>query len=227
MSVKVVGVDTYIDLRKLVRWAVVLCGVYFLCQIVADVAASKMVSVGNFVMPAGTFIYAITFTVRDLIQKRLGYKVALLTIFAAGAFNVAMALYFMFTVRMPTPPFAMEGAAAYASVVGIAVPRIVIASIIAELVSELVDTGFYELWQNALGQRLQWGRVVASNAVSVPIDSFAFGFLAFYGVFPVGDIVALAIGQIVLKYFVSLCGPPLLIYLVPRSPEADALDGRT
>ena len=54
----------------------------------------------------------------------------------------------------------------------------------AEVVSELIDTEIYSAWVRRMGTRHQWGRVVASNAVSVPVDSALFVSLAFVGVLP-------------------------------------------
>jgi len=50
-------------------------------------------------------------------------------------------------------------------------PAIVIASITAELVSELIDTEVYHWWWKTREGYPQWTRVAVSNAVSLPIDS--------------------------------------------------------
>lgn len=190
--------------RKTLITAVWLIGLYVACQLIADVNAVKLVSLFGLVFPAGTAIYAITFTVIDMIHKRLGKQVARAVIVMAGLMNVLMAGYFWLTVQMPFPVFwgLQEGYGAVLSVV----PRIVVASIIAEVVSELVDREFYSLWMRwALG-RWQWARVVLSNAVSVPLDSLLFTTLAFWGTPHFAW--ALVLGQIVLKYLISLLALP-------------------
>lgn len=207
------------DKKQLVRWTIILCGLYFLCQIVADVAAAKIAFVAGYAIPAGTFVYAVTFTLRDLIQKVLGKTVARFVIIAAAVFNILMAGYFVLAVNLaPAPFWPLQDA--YATTLGI-VPRIVIASIIAELISELVDTEVYSFWIKAMGQRLQWTRVVVSNAVSVPVDSFIFLFLAFWGHMPVEGMIAAAWGQILLKYAVGVVSIPA-IYYVPTPPSVAA-----
>ena len=55
--------------------------------------------------------------------------------------------------------------------------RITIASIIAEVVSELVDTEVYHWFVRRVTTRHQWARVAVSNAVSIPIDNVLFAVL--------------------------------------------------
>ena len=51
---------------------IVLIAIYVACEVVANVTASKAVAAGGIVVPAGVFIYALTFTLIDLINERLG-----------------------------------------------------------------------------------------------------------------------------------------------------------
>ncbi len=131
-------------------------------------------------MDAGTFIYPLTFTIRDLIHKRLGKLAARKIIFLAAGINLCMALFFHFVAWLPQDP-AWGLAKEFSAILG-PVWRIVIASIIAEVFSELIDTEIYHLWQSRITTKYQWMRVLSSNAVSIPIDSLifcwgAFGFL--------------------------------------------------
>ena len=64
-----------------------------------------------------------------------------------------------------------------------------LASIAAEVVSELLDTEMYELWVKRVAVRYpwarrQWMRVLSSNAASLPVDSLIFAWGAFGGVLP-------------------------------------------
>ena len=65
--------------------------------------------------------------------------------------------------------------------------RITIASIVAEVVSELVDTEMYHLWVTRVGTSHQWARVLVSNAVSVPLDNVIFVVGAFAALPFLGD----------------------------------------
>ena len=202
------------------KLAVVLVAAYMACQMIADITAVKMVEVFGLVIPAGTFVYAATFTVRDLIHKRLGKSVARWTILSAAAINIAMALYFVFTINLGYPPF-WQGQEAYASILGV-VPSIVAASIIAEFVSEWVDTELYQIAWESFARNKQWLRVVFSNLLSVPLDSIIFAILAFR-IFtpsvPWPGIWSMVLGQSLFKWAVATVVMPLT-YLVKPSEMA-------
>jgi len=51
---------------------ILLIGLYIACGVIANVTASKPVELGSIVVPAAVFIYALTFTLIDLINERLG-----------------------------------------------------------------------------------------------------------------------------------------------------------
>ena len=97
--------------------------------------------------------------------------------------------------------------------------RITIASIVAEVVSELIDTEIYEVWVRRFAQRWQWGRVLASNAVSVPVDTALFTLLAFWGVLPTEVMLSLFLSNILVKFAVTFVSIPG-IYLVKEQPKA-------
>ena len=86
-------------------------------------------------------------------------------------------------------------------------------SIAAELVSELADTEIYHLWVTRVTRRLQWLRVLSSNAVSVPLDTLIFCWGAFGGVLPSATVWSIVAANLILKGLVSVASLPT-IYLV-------------
>jgi len=194
---------------------------YLLCQIIADVTAVKVVSLWGLTFPAATFIYALTFTMRDLAHKQMGKSATKTLIWAAACVNVLMALYFVFTIWLEPAPF-WTGQEAYAATLGL-VPRIVGASIIAELIAELVDTEIYQLVWSRHPQAPQFLRVLGSNLVASPLDSLIFVFIAFAGTMPIAALWSLVLGQTLFKLMLTVVSMPA-IYLIPENP---ALDPRT
>jgi len=188
---------------------VLLIGLYIACELIANVTAAKVVALGAVVVPAGVFIYALTFTLIDLINERLGKLGARRVVATAFVANLLLAAYAQVSVWLPSPEF-YEGQAAYASVLG-QTPRIVVASLIAYLVAALIDTEIFAWWRERVGG-YRWLRVLVSNAVSTGVDSFVFITVAFAGVQPVLPLVR---GQYVIKMAVTLVSLPL-IYLVRR-----------
>ena len=196
-------------------------GLYIACELIANVTSVKPLALGRLgvVVPAGVFIYALTFTLLDLIHERLGKQGARQVIGTAFAANLLLAGYAQLTVSWPAPAF-FDGQAAVARVLG-AAPRIVGASLIAYLVASLVDAEIFAWWRTRVGG-YRWARVLVSNAVSTAVDSVVFVTLAFAGVLPV---LPLVVGQYVVKMVVTVLSLPLIYgirtgtIVVARRPE--------
>ena len=207
--------------------AIVLTGSYIAAQMLSDIGSLKIADIGGWAVDAGTFVYPITFTIRDLIHKRLGKKAARTTILLAAGVNLAMALYFWIVSLLPPDAgwAAWEGAAvtmndAFSRVLSPAW-TIVIASILAEVVSELVDTEVYHLWTTRITTRFQWMRVLVSNAASVPLDSLVFSWLAFglgFGM-PAAEVWQIFWFNVIVKGIVTLASLPA-IYLVKDGKDS-------
>jgi uncharacterized integral membrane protein (TIGR00697 family) len=97
--------------------------------------------------------------------------------------------------------------------------RIVFASIVAEVLSELVDTEAYRFWVEKITHRYQWARVLVSNSVSVPLDSLVFAWLAFGGVLPTAVVWSIVLSNIIVKGITTIISIPG-IYLVKESQHA-------
>jgi uncharacterized integral membrane protein (TIGR00697 family) len=196
-------------------------GLYIACELIANVTSVKPLELGRFgvIVPAGVFIYALTFTLLDLIHERLGKQGARQVIGTAFMANLLLAAYAQLTVSWPAPSF-FDGQAAVARVLG-AAPRIVGASLVAYLVASLVDAEIFAWWRTRVGG-YRWARVLVSNAVSTAVDSVVFVTLAFAGVLPV---LPLVVGQYVVKMVVTVLSLPLIYgiragtIVVARRPE--------
>ena len=191
--------------------AVVVSAAYVAAQMMADIASLRIVSLFGLSIDAGTFIYPFTFTLRDLVHKVAGIKAARALILTAAVVNLLMALLFWFTSILP-PDLSVGPQTAFGEVLS-PVWRIVVASIAAEVLSELIDTEGYRLWVERVTERYQWMRVLVSNAVSVPVDSLVFAWLAFGGVLATNVVWSIVLANILIKGAVTLFSLPG-IYLV-------------
>jgi uncharacterized integral membrane protein (TIGR00697 family) len=193
--------------------AIVVAAAYIAAQMLADVTSLKIVVFLGMSMDAGTFVYPITFTLRDLVHKTVGDRAARVLIVTAAVINLVMAGLFWLVARLPGDP-AVGPQAEFATVLS-PVWRIVVASIAAEVVSELVDTEIYRLWVERITTRYQWMRVLTSNAVSVPLDSLLFAWGAFGGVLAVPVVWDIVRSNVLVKGATTLLSLPL-IYAVPE-----------
>ncbi len=193
--------------------AIIVVAAYIAAQLLADITSLKIVLIAGLSMDAGTLVYPFTFTLRDMVHKNLGIAAARTLIFTAATINLAMALLFWLVANLPGDPDVGQQLA-FATVLS-PVWRIVVASIIAEVVAELIDTEVYRLWVQRFGTHHQWSRVLASNAVSVPIDSLLFALIAFVGALPAHVVVGVIISNMLIKGAVTLFSLPM-IYTVPE-----------
>jgi uncharacterized integral membrane protein (TIGR00697 family) len=195
---------------------IVIISIYIAAQLLSDIASLKITLIAGFSMDAGTFIYPVTFTIRDLVHKRLGRMAARTVIILAAAINLFMAVFFHFIARLPQDP-AWGLGHEFAAILG-PVWRIVIASIIAEVFSELIDTEVYHLWQTRITKKYQWMRVVSSNSVSIPVDSLIFCWGAFGFVLPPDVVWSIFWANLIVKGVVTLFSLPS-IYLVKENSD--------
>lgn len=201
--------------------AIIVVAAYVGAQMLADITSLKIGVVAGLAVDMGAFIYPITFTLRDMVHKTLGKRNAQVLIVTAAAINLFMAAYLAWSATVPSDPEWGLGAE-FSAVLG-PLWRIVIASILAEVVSELVDTEIYHWFVTRITTRYQWARVLVSNSVSVPIDNVifavgAFGALPFLGdhflTLPWAVVGQIFLFNLLVKYGVTLFSLPF-IYLSP------------
>lgn len=192
--------------------AIVIVSLYTGAQMLSDIASLKIGVVFGLAVDMGTFIYPVTFTLRDMVHKVVGKRGAQALILMAGAINLLMAAYLMWAASVESDP--AWGLGQEFSLVLAPVWRIVLASIAAEVVSELADTEIYHWWVTRITTRYQWLRVLFSNGVSVPLDNLIFAIGAFGGVLPWPVVVEIFIFNLIVKYAMTLLSLPL-IYLAP------------
>ncbi|OPY79316.1 MAG: hypothetical protein A4E65_01911 [Syntrophorhabdus sp. PtaU1.Bin153] len=182
----------------------IFVGLYVACEIIANITAGKPVSVFGIVVPSAVFIYTITFTLVDVIHEIYGKEGTRKVVYGAFLANILLAVYTYLIIHLPAPPFFTE-AKAYETVFG-STPRIVAASLIAYIVSSLVDVEVYHFWKSRIG-KAKWSRVLVSNGVSTLVDSCVFIVIAFMGVMPV---IPLIVGQYTVKMGITILSLPLI-----------------
>jgi queuosine precursor transporter len=209
-----------------VRSLLIVGGAYIAAQMMADIASLRIIEIGGWVVDAGTLIYPFTFTLRDLVHKIAGKSAARTLIFLAAGINVFMAGFFWLVARLPPDQITgpqLEFGSVLAPVWGI-----VAASIIAEVASELIDTEAYSHWVSRFGDDKQWGRVLFSNAIAIPVDSAIFvGLATLFGVFSPAVAWSIFGANVVFKALVTVISIPWIYWVRPEPLAATyAQNGR-
>ncbi len=202
-------------LTPLAVWAI---GVYIAVQVISNVASLKIGVVAGLAVDMGTFLYPLTFTLRDVAHKVAGRRNARAMIFAAGAVNLLMAAYFQWIVSVPGDPD--WGMNEQFGMILSPVWRLVTASILAQVVAELLDTEAYHLFVTRVTRRHQWLRVLVSNSVSVPADNLVFALGAFAFALPWSVVWDIFLINLIVKYAVTVLSIPLIYVVGPKHEAA-------
>lgn len=216
------------DLRAQQRWLVIAVAGYVAFSLMANIMSVRILRIGppwaEFSIDAGTLTYPLTFTLRDLVHKAGGKSVARVTIVSAATLNVVLAFALWTAGSLPGDPSVIgPGQDAFGAVLN-PVLRITAASVIAQVIAEFIDTEIYQVYVRRFGMKHQWGRVLGSNAVSIPVDSVVFVAIAFGGVVPFAVAVSIVWANIVVKGLTSVISVPL-IYAIPDSLEQNRVEG--
>lgn len=208
--------------------AIWVIAAYIGAQMVADITSVKIGQVAGLAVDMGTFIYPITFTLRDLVHKVLGKRSAQRLIIAAAVVNLLMVLDTWWASTVPADPQSDPDGVfgtAYGLVFG-PLWRITAASIVAEVISELADTEAYHWFVTRVSRGYQWARVLVSNGVSVPLDNLIFAVGAFgpvlglSGSVPWPVVWEIFLFNLLVKFGLTVLSLPL-IYLVPSTSPRD------
>jgi len=137
---------------------------------------------------AGVLLWPFVFVMTDIVNEYYGRRgVRLLSLLGAGMILYAFAAVFAAmglapadfwaTRATPAGPFDME--LAFDSVFGQGL-WIIAASLVAFLVSQVLDVRVFQLLKRRTGERMIWLRATGSTVVSQLVDSFIVLFIAFY-----------------------------------------------
>jgi uncharacterized integral membrane protein (TIGR00697 family) len=224
--------------QKKNRLFVILSGIFITNALLAEIIGVKIFSaestvglqpaqlnimgfVMDFNLTAGALIWPVVFITTDLINeyfgkpgvKRISYLTALLILYAFVVIFMA--------IRLPPADwwaqlrdadgniFNMD--AAFNRVLGQGL-RIIIGSLTAFLLGQLVDVFVFQKLRQATGNQKLWLRATGSTLVSQLVDSFVVLFIAFYGIFPTDQIIAIGFTNYIYKFSVAVLLTPV-IYL--------------
>ncbi|MFB6354372.1 MAG: queuosine precursor transporter [Halobacteriales archaeon] len=172
------------------------------------------------VMPGASLAIAVMFFTSDCYAELYGRRSAQIMVNVGFVMNFVLLGLVWSTILAPAAPSSVDPAA-FASVLG-ASTNVVAGSLVAYLVSQNLDViAFTAIGAYTRGAHL-WLRNIASTATSQLVDTLVFVGLAFYAAprllgfgdpVPLGVLVALVVGQYLLKLGLALLDTPF-VYLV-------------
>ena len=195
----------------------IVFSLFFSGMAIAAVLAAKIINIAGFAVPAGVLAYAITFACTDIIGEVYGEKVARKMVLAGFVAMISVTLLIQLAIVWPAAYF-WQGQEMFEQVLGSSA-RIIIASMAAYICSQYLDITIFSRLKMATNGKHLWLRNNVSTFSSQLIDSAVFVTIAFYGVFPISEMI---IGQWIVKMLIAAIDTPI-VYLgvsMLRKPSA-------
>lgn len=177
---------------------------------IAGVLANKQVALGPLAVEAGIFAFLMLVTTSSAVAELFGRPLAnrlVLVGFLPLVFSILLTILVLgLPAAHDMPP---ERLAAF-DMMMMATPRIWIAGIIAYGTSQFLNVTIFTWLKGREGSRLLWLRAATAAILSQIVDTLLFIGIAFYGLFPIGNLL---LGQMLAKVVLSAVLVTPLVYV--------------
>lgn len=177
---------------------------------IAGVLGNKQVALGPLAVEAGIFAFLLLVVTSSAVAELHGPVWANRLVRIGFAPLVVSMILTWIVLQLPTSPeMAPDRRAAFELMLG-STWRIWLAGIIAYGISQTLNVTIFSALKGREGARLLWLRSAVAGVLSQVVDTLLFISIAFYGVFPIAELL---IGQMLAKVVLSAVLVPPLIYL--------------
>jgi queuosine precursor transporter len=189
------------------------------CQLIS---ASKVVRIGPLAFGAGALFFPLSYIFGDVLTEVYGYARSRKVIWAGfGALAFATFMSWAVLRLPPAPSWPHQGA--WEVVFGNS-GRIMIASLLAFLAGEWVNSVTLARMKVLTGGRHLWMRTIGSTVAGEAVDSAIFYPLAFLGVWPIGLVWQVLGANYALKVATEVVFTPLTYRVVAYLKRAEDED---
>ncbi|HLA56151.1 MAG TPA: queuosine precursor transporter [Flavobacterium sp.] len=159
---------------------VVLAGIFITNAVVAELIGGKLIDVGSTVMSIGILPWPVVFITTDLINEYFGEKgVRRLSVITACLIAYCFVILYL-ALQIPSTNV-VKGVtdAQFGAVFGQSL-WIIVGSITAFLVSQIIDVALFHFVKSKTGHKMLWLRSTGSTVISQLFDSFIVLGIAFW-----------------------------------------------
>lgn len=154
--------------------------VFVTTLIVSNITAVKLIGVAGLVLPAAIVIFPVSYIFGDILTEVYGYAAARRVIWLGFTCNLLAVVAIWLGQILPSAAFWAENQPAYERILGYT-PRLLMASFVAYLVGEFLNSFILAKLKVAMAGRWLWLRTITSTLVGQGLDSAIFVTLAFAG----------------------------------------------
>ena len=158
---------------------VIITAIFVTVLITANIVGVKVVSFGNFILPAAVVLFPLSYIFGDILTEVYGYRWARKVIWLGFFCNLIFVLSAWVGQILPPAPL-WEGQEAYESILGYT-PRLLIASFCGYLAGEFANSFILARMKELTRGRWLWSRTIGSTIVGQGLDTLIFITVAFFG----------------------------------------------
>ena len=143
--------------------------------ILSNIGASKGVAIGPIITDGGFFLFPLAYILGDVISEVYGFKVARKAIFTTFALSVFASLCYWVIIALPgfDDEFGTSKQAALEGALG-PVPQIVLASLLAFLAGQTINSWVLVKMKARSGEKSLWVRLMGSSGAGEFVDTLIF-----------------------------------------------------
>jgi uncharacterized integral membrane protein (TIGR00697 family) len=143
--------------------------------ILSNIGASKGVAIGPVITDGGFFLFPLAYILGDVISEVYGFKVARKAIFTTFALSVFASLSYWVIIALPgfDDEFGTSKQAALEGALG-PVPQIVLASLLAFLAGQTINSWILVRMKARSGEKSLWARLMGSSGAGEFVDTLIF-----------------------------------------------------
>ena len=170
-------------------------------------------------LTCGVLLWPLEFVMTDIVNEYFGPKaVRRISFTAIILISYAFLIYFL-AIKVPPADFWIGSQAATGNIPNMQDAfngifgqgmRIIVGSLVAFLVSQLVDVYVFHKIKKMTGEKRMWLRATGSTLVSQIVDSYIVLFIAFSGVFPWQQILAIGVVNYIYKATMAIILTPVI-----------------
>ena len=176
---------------------------------IAGVLGNKQVDLGPLAVEAGIFAFLLLVVTSSSVAELHGRDIARrLVMLGFVPLLASIVLSLIVLALPPSPDMAPEHLSAFNTMMS-GTPRIWLGGIMAYGISTILNVTIFSRLKAREGAGLLWLRAAIASILSQVVDTLIFITVAFYGVFPIGELI---LGQMLAKVVLSAVLVPPLVY---------------
>ncbi len=178
-------------------------------SIICNIQVVAFVELFGFTATLGNIVYASIFLATDILSEHYGVKEARRGVWIGFFFLAWATIAMQFAIHFIPAEVAENRFDHLVAVFGF-LPRVVLASLVAYLVSQHHDIWAYAFWKQKTSGKHIWLRNNASTWISQLADTIVFTLIAFYGELEMAVLFDIVVTTYILKLIVAVIDTPFL-----------------